>query len=128
MRRGGKESLAANGRDSPALRGLNAHRYIEYITDMEASATPDLRLDEKIASTASPSDNEPNTPFTVQVSIPPSPSSCLQLICKNQMVHYLARNAIPRLRRFLVDADKILAASQNVVYYIINPAMKGKTK
>lgn len=93
-----------------------------------ASATPDLRLDEKTAPTASPSDNDSNTSFTVQVGIPFGSPACLQLICENQMVHYLARNAIPRLRRFLVDADKILAVSQNVVYYIINPAMKGKTK
>lgn len=35
---------------------------------------------------------------------------------------------IPNLRKFLIDNDKVAAACTNIVYYIVNPAMKGKSK
>lgn len=40
----------------------------------------------------------------------------------------MASSVVPNLRKFLVDNDKIAAACNNIVYYIVNPAMKGKSR
>lgn len=41
---------------------------------------------------------------------------------------YIASDALPSLRKFLVDSDKILAACNQIVYNIVNPALKGKAR
>lgn len=41
---------------------------------------------------------------------------------------FIAKSVIPNLRRFLLENDKVIAACNNIVYYIINPAMRGKTR
>ncbi|CAK5264480.1 unnamed protein product [Mycena citricolor] len=43
-----------------------------------------------------------------------------------QINGFIAGTAMPNLRRFLMDNDKVVAACTNVVYYIVGPAMKGK--
>ncbi|ETW86774.1 hypothetical protein HETIRDRAFT_30556 [Heterobasidion irregulare TC 32-1] len=45
-----------------------------------------------------------------------------------QINRYVASTALPSLRRFLMDNDKITAACVNIVYYIITPSMKGKPR
>lgn len=84
-----------------------------------------MRVDEKLA-TASPVDTESNQALVAQVGsevhIKPDNNTCLQ------MVHYIAQNSLPRLRKFLVDADKIATICQNIAYYIVTPATKGKAR
>jgi hypothetical protein len=41
---------------------------------------------------------------------------------------FLASSVIPNLRKFLVDTDKIVSASSNIVYYAVSPGMKEKIK
>ncbi|KAF9011155.1 Dopey, N-terminal-domain-containing protein [Cyathus striatus] len=45
-----------------------------------------------------------------------------------QIVSFVATSTLPNLRKFLVDNDKISTACSNIVYYIVNPALRGKTR
>ncbi|KAG6336234.1 hypothetical protein ID866_2853 [Astraeus odoratus] len=45
-----------------------------------------------------------------------------------QVTNFLATIALPKLRKFLVDNDKVASACSNVVYYVVNPAIKIKSK
>ena len=40
----------------------------------------------------------------------------------------MSRTVLPNLRKFLVDNDKVLAACTNIIYYIVAPAIKVKSK
>ncbi|KAF8079121.1 Dopey, N-terminal-domain-containing protein [Lyophyllum atratum] len=96
IRRSTKESLATNGRDSPAPR--------------------DAKNDEKLdASTTSLA--QPDTP---------RPGASTEIVA--QINEFIATSVLPNLRKFLVDNDKVISACNNIVYYIVNPAMKGKTR
>ncbi|KAF7302659.1 Dopey-N domain-containing protein [Mycena chlorophos] len=44
-----------------------------------------------------------------------------------QINQFIATTAMPNLRKFLMDNDKVVASCTNIVYYIISPAMKGKS-
>ncbi|KAJ6601434.1 Dopey, N-terminal-domain-containing protein [Mycena vulgaris] len=46
----------------------------------------------------------------------------------SQVNLFIANTAMPSLRRFLMDNDKVVASCTNIVYYIISPAMKGKSR
>ncbi|KAJ6623058.1 Dopey, N-terminal-domain-containing protein [Mycena sp. CBHHK59/15] len=83
IRRSTKDSLATNGRESPAPR------------------------DEKLAASVS---SFASTELASQVNL------------------FLATTAMPSLRRFLMDNDKVVASCTNIVYYIISPAIKGKSR
>ncbi|KAH7100146.1 Dopey, N-terminal-domain-containing protein [Auriculariales sp. MPI-PUGE-AT-0066] len=39
---------------------------------------------------------------------------------------FLASNVLPLLRRILLDPDKVLSLCTNIIYYIVNPAMKSR--
>lgn len=54
---------------------------------------------------------------------PPAPSELLIHI-----TNFIAKSAVPNLRRFLLENDKVIATCNNIVYYIVNPAMRGKTR
>lgn len=45
-----------------------------------------------------------------------------------QVNSYIASDALPGLRKFLIDSDKILAACNQIVYNIVNSALKGKAR
>ncbi|KAI0067974.1 hypothetical protein BV25DRAFT_1896308 [Artomyces pyxidatus] len=45
-----------------------------------------------------------------------------------QIMRYVASTALPHLRKFLVDGDKILTACTNIMYYIVTPALKAKNR
>jgi hypothetical protein len=44
-----------------------------------------------------------------------------------QINEYITTKCLPNLRRFLVDNDKVTTLCSNMVYYIINPAMKARS-
>ncbi|KAG8913507.1 hypothetical protein FRC01_004504 [Tulasnella sp. 417] len=46
----------------------------------------------------------------------------------DQINEFLGTKLLPNLRRFLADPDKILALCNNVVYYIVAPSMKTKSR
>lgn len=49
----------------------------------------------------------------------------------NQTLHivqYIGDTALPRLRKFLVDNDRVLTACTNIMYYIVSPALKLKIR
>ncbi|KIY52670.1 hypothetical protein FISHEDRAFT_69486 [Fistulina hepatica ATCC 64428] len=74
----------------------------------------DTKAEEKLATNPS---NVPDTP---------------RMSASNEAVapinEFLATVALPHLRRYLVDGDKMAAACNSIVYYIVSPAMKGKTR
>jgi len=45
-----------------------------------------------------------------------------------QVTQYIAQQVIPNMRRFLMDNDKVLASCINMVYYIVTPSLKGKSR
>ncbi|KAF9654142.1 hypothetical protein BDM02DRAFT_3152598 [Thelephora ganbajun] len=45
-----------------------------------------------------------------------------------QVTQYIAQQVIPNMRKFLMDSDKVLVSCVNVVYYIVTPSLKGKTR
>ncbi|KAF7307364.1 Dopey-N domain-containing protein [Mycena indigotica] len=45
----------------------------------------------------------------------------------SQINQFIATTAMSGLRKFLMDNDKVVAACTNIVYYIVSPAMKGKS-
>ncbi|KAG8219398.1 Dopey, N-terminal-domain-containing protein [Butyriboletus roseoflavus] len=46
----------------------------------------------------------------------------------SQILDFVATTAVPNLRKFLVDNDRIASSCSNIVYYIINPALKAKSR
>ncbi|KAG2022683.1 hypothetical protein CC2G_000411 [Coprinopsis cinerea AmutBmut pab1-1] len=46
----------------------------------------------------------------------------------SQITSWIASSCVPNLRRFLLENDKVIAVCNNVVYYIVNPAMRGKSR
>ncbi|KAI0718921.1 Dopey, N-terminal-domain-containing protein [Cerioporus squamosus] len=88
IRRAQRDTLVANGRDSPAptLR-----------------ATESAKVDEKNASSTSlPLSDGVKTSYGTDVV--------------QQVNSYIASDALPSIRKFLIDSDKILAACNQVVY------------
>ena len=45
-----------------------------------------------------------------------------------QIVQYIGDTALPRLRKFLMDNDRVLAVCTNILYYIVSPALKTKSR
>ncbi|QRW09045.1 hypothetical protein RhiLY_08044 [Ceratobasidium sp. AG-Ba] len=41
---------------------------------------------------------------------------------------FLARRLIPNLRKFMAENDKVIAVCTNIVYYVVNPAIRAKSK
>jgi hypothetical protein len=98
MRRTTKESMVTNGRSSPAFRG----------------GVSDTKMDEKPdSSTATLSDNA-------------KPTWGAEL--PSQITAFIASTAVPELRRFLIDNDKVAGACSNIVYYIVSPGIKMKAR
>ncbi|KAG5652198.1 hypothetical protein H0H81_005933 [Sphagnurus paluster] len=85
------------------------------VTNGRNSPIPDGKSDEKLD--VSISSAPPDTP---------RPGASSELV--TQINEFLASSILPNLRRFLVDNDKVISVCNNVVYYIVNPAMRGKTR
>ncbi|KAI6154002.1 Dopey, N-terminal-domain-containing protein [Pisolithus tinctorius] len=45
-----------------------------------------------------------------------------------QITNFVATTVLPNLRKFLPDNDKVASACSNIVYYVVNPAVKGKSR
>jgi hypothetical protein len=45
-----------------------------------------------------------------------------------QITAFIASTAVPELRRFLIDNDKVAGACSNIVYYIVSPGIKIKAR
>jgi len=45
-----------------------------------------------------------------------------------QITTFVATSTLPNLRRLLMENDKIISACNNIIYYIVNPNMRGKTR
>ncbi|KAJ4470942.1 Dopey, N-terminal-domain-containing protein [Lentinula aciculospora] len=83
--------------------------------DSPVQATREAKIDEKInASTTSFAPDTPRPGPTHEVAI--------------QINEFIATVALPSMRRILMDNDKVSSACANIVYYVVSPALKGKTK
>ncbi|KAI0271467.1 Dopey, N-terminal-domain-containing protein [Gloeopeniophorella convolvens] len=74
-------------------------------------ALSDVKLDEKMNSSSTSL-----TPTADQLDQVP------------YVVQYIGDVALPRLRKFLVDNDRVLTVCTNVMYYIVSPALKSKSR
>jgi hypothetical protein len=45
-----------------------------------------------------------------------------------QLVEFLAERVVPNFKRFLIDPDKSASLCSNIMYYIVTPALKSRTK
>ncbi|KAG2076732.1 hypothetical protein BDR04DRAFT_1132425 [Suillus decipiens] len=98
MRRTTKESMVTNGRSSPTLRG----------------GVSDMKLDEK--------------PDSSTVTLPDNAKPTWGAELPSQITAFIASTAVPELRRFLMDNDKVASACSNIVYYIVSPGIKIKAR
>ncbi|KAI0964349.1 hypothetical protein AcW1_001188 [Taiwanofungus camphoratus] len=94
IRRSQRETLVANGRDSPTLR--------------------DTKLDEKTNSSST------------SLLDPIKPAYGVDIV--EQVNLYIAAHVLPNLRKFLMEGDKILSVCNNIVYNIVSPSLKGKSR
>lgn len=46
----------------------------------------------------------------------------------SKITEFLARRVLADFRRFLIDGDKTVAVCSNMVYYIVAPAFKTRSK
>ena len=51
-----------------------------------------------------------------------------RVLWSEQIIDFVAAVVVPNLRKFLMDNDKVANACSNIVYYIINPALKTKSR
>ncbi|KAL4070521.1 Dopey, N-terminal-domain-containing protein [Scleroderma citrinum] len=90
----------------------------ESMIDGRSSPVPrgsgDLKIDEKVNSSTT--------------SLPDTAKSMWGNELPLQVINFIATTALPSLRRFLLDNDKVASACSNVVYYVVNPAIKVKSK
>ncbi|KAF8131645.1 Dopey, N-terminal-domain-containing protein [Boletus edulis] len=100
IRRTTKESMI-NGRSSPAPRGG------ENIADLRTT-------NEKANSSA----------VSLQDNSKPTWGNELP----SQIIDFVATTVVPNLRKFLVDNDRVASACSHIVYYILNPALKAKSR
>lgn len=102
-------SMAGNHRYHVSVR-ISLYLVSEKATEPLELAS-ELKLNEKIQGLNSPQ---------------PEAFGASELIY--QINNFIGTTAIPNLRKFLIDNDKVAAACTNIVYYIVNPAMKGKSR
>ncbi|KAJ1302793.1 hypothetical protein OPQ81_003100 [Rhizoctonia solani] len=101
-RKGTREALAsgsANGRASP----LSIHR-----------VRTDSITNEKVV--ASPADDSAKVTAAWETDLP------------DEINLFFARRLIPNLRKFMFENDKVIGVCTNIVYYVINPAIRSKVK
>ena len=93
----------------------------------------DSKLDEKFnagtEASAETSQQAVVVDINEQVSCPFLYSSLVQFLYYLilQICLFVANEALPQLRRFLIDSDKIATACNNVIYYIVNPSLRSKS-
>ncbi|PCH34091.1 hypothetical protein WOLCODRAFT_61246 [Wolfiporia cocos MD-104 SS10] len=78
------------------------------------SPIPHPKLDEKMNASST--------------SLPDSIKPAYSADLIDQINVYVASQVIPNLRKFLTENDKILTACNSIVYNIVNPSLKGKTR
>ncbi|KAH7930453.1 hypothetical protein BV22DRAFT_1000727 [Leucogyrophana mollusca] len=87
-------------------------------TNGRASPVPrgvsDLKLDEKLNSSST----------SLQDTAKPAWSAELP----SQICLFIAEAALPNMRKFLMDNDKVASACSNIIYYIVNPTIKLKAR
>ncbi|CAA7265849.1 unnamed protein product [Cyclocybe aegerita] len=64
----------------------------------------------------------------IVTSIPPETPRLGSLEVIGQINGFVAASALPNLRKLLMENDKIISACNNIIYYIVNPALRGKTR
>ncbi|KNZ76347.1 Protein dopey [Termitomyces sp. J132] len=63
---------------------------------------------------------------TLVPSDPAKSGDSTELISK--INDFVASSVLPNLRKFLMDNDKIISACSNIIYYVVNPAMRGRAR
>ncbi|GJE86225.1 Dopey, N-terminal-domain-containing protein [Phanerochaete sordida] len=81
-------------------------------------ARSELKVDEKL--------NSSTTSLPNSVAEPAKASASSELV--DHVNLYLASDVVPRLRKFLVESDKILALSSSIVTTVVSPSLKSRAK
>ncbi|KAG5340493.1 hypothetical protein C0989_001400 [Termitomyces sp. Mn162] len=63
---------------------------------------------------------------TLVPSDPAKSGDSTELISK--INDFVASSVLPNLRKFSMDNDKIISACSNIIYYVVNPAMRGRAR
>ncbi|KAF8559912.1 hypothetical protein OG21DRAFT_1528688 [Imleria badia] len=74
----------------------------------------DLKTNEKVNTNA--------------VSLQDNPKPAWGNELPSQIIDFVATTVVPSLRKFLMDNDKVASACSNIIYYILNPALKAKSR
>ncbi|KAM0788392.1 hypothetical protein ACM66B_001530 [Microbotryomycetes sp. NB124-2] len=92
--------------------GETANGDNDSITSRETKDTKDAKDSE--------ADDEKRLPASTAPSTPTGQAQ--------EIATFMASRVLPDLRRFLVEADKVLAVSSNLVYYLVAPAFKTRSR
>ncbi|KAE9401014.1 hypothetical protein BT96DRAFT_956680 [Gymnopus androsaceus JB14] len=85
------------------------------ISNGRDSPAPDAKVDEKL-----------NASSVTLLPDTPKPGATNEVVM--QINEFIATVALPDMRRILTDNDKVSSACANIVYYIISPSLKGRSK
>lgn len=50
------------------------------------------------------------------------------MFISEQVVDFIATTVVPNLRKFLMDNDRVASTCSNIVYYVVNAALKAKSR
>jgi len=112
IRRSTKDSFVTSGQDSPTTPGKDERM------DLSESASS-LVTPEAPKQTGS-LENVSQVRTSIVTSGPLSDPA--------QITQFIASASLPNLRKFLLDPDKVASICVNIIYYIVTPALRGRTR
>jgi len=112
IRRSTKDSFVTSGQDSPTTPGKDER------TDLSESASS-LVAPEAPKQTGS-LENVSQVTTSIVTNGPLSDPA--------QITQFIASASLPNLRKFLLDTDKVASICANIIYYIVTPALRGRSR
>lgn len=112
--------ISGKSLEGSTTRKITREAIVSGITNGRASPSPVQRvkaenvLNDKI--TASPADDSAKVAVAWEFDLP------------DEINLFFAKRLIPNLRKFMVENDKVIAVCTNIVYYVVNPAIRSKAK
>jgi hypothetical protein len=91
-------------------------------------AASEVRLNEKRPSSPASIDPSKSTSDDLVTQVRLNVISLWAILILYQIVEYIATDALPNLRRFSLDNDRVLSICNTAVYSIVAPAIKGRPR
>ena len=80
------------------------------------------------ASTEEDQKSAPAVDLADQVRLPTFTHPSELGLSNYQINSYLASNVLPNIRRYLTENDRVVTVCSNIIYYIVGPAIKLKSR